>query len=170
MKPDKPVHDEELDQELMQLFDATADKPSGPTLTKLNARAADIPARVKRRPRWRSLLFWAPGMAAAVAALVLVLSPSLKRSRPEPLASGPKHPALSAPAPQKIARIQKAPATTTAAEATLDPDTADLGAAFDDSDSTATAAISLDPLYGPSQDDDLDAWLYATDTVLKSGG
>jgi len=168
MKPDRPVHDEE--RELMQLFDATADKPSGPTLTKLSARAADVPARVKRRPRWRSLLFWAPGMAAAVAALVFVLSPSLKHSRAGAVASSPTHPALVARVPEKLAKVPAAPATPAAPVATEGSDSADLAAAFDDSDATATAAISLDPLYGPSQDDDLDAWLYATNSVLKTGG
>ncbi len=164
MKPDKPVHDEKLDQELLQLFDGTADKPSGPTLTKLAARAADIPARVKRRPRWRSLLFWAPGMAAAFAALVLVLSPSVHRSEPPALAPSAVH------APQKVAKaLAPKPAPAAPTDAT-DSDAPDLAAAFDDGDPTATAAISLDPLYGPSQGDDLDAWLYATSAVLKNGG
>ncbi len=167
MKADKPVHDAELDQELSQLFDATADQPSGPTLTKLSARATDIPAHVKRRPRWRSLLFWAPGMAAAVAALVLVLSPSLRHSGLAPSAT---HAALSAPVPEKIAKATKAPAPAPTPAATEDPDTSDLAAVFDDSDSATTAALSLDPLYGPSQDDNLDAWLYATSAVLKTGG
>lgn len=167
MKPDKPVHDEKLDQELLQLFDSTADKPSGPTLTKLSARAADIPARVKRRPRWRSLLFWAPGAAAAVAALVLVLSPSLRHSQPRALA--PSAPALSARAPEKLAKAPAPKPAPAPPAPTVSPDETGL-AAFDDGDPTATADISLDPLYGPSQSDDLDAWLYATGAVLKNGG
>jgi hypothetical protein len=109
-------------------------------------------------------------MAAAVAALVFVLSPSLKHPRAGAVASGATHPALVAHVPEKVAKTPTAPATPAAPAATGDSDTADLAAAFDDSDATATAAISLDPLYGPSQDDDLDAWLYATDSVLKSGG
>lgn len=168
MKPDKPVQSDKLDQELSELFDRTAEKPSGPTLTKLSARAADIPARVKRRPRWRSLLFWAPGTAAAIAALVLVLSPSFRHSRSQALA--PSAPALSAPAPEKTAKAPAPKPAPTAAATTANSDATDLAAAFDDSDPTATADISLDPLYGPSQDDNLDAWLYATGAVLKNGG
>ncbi len=60
--------DHERDErELKALFDATADEPSGAQLTKLRARAADVPAR-GRRPRW---LAWAPVFAVAAGALAV---------------------------------------------------------------------------------------------------
>ncbi len=168
MKPHRHLdHHDKLETGLARLFDATAGEPSGPTLTKLSARAADIPARVKRRPRWRSLLFWTPGMAAAVAALVLVMSPSPRhvRQSPTPATSTPP-PALAVHTPRKSGAPPAAPAAAPKVE---DPDIAELAAGFDDDDPTATTAIGLDPLYGPSQNDDLDAWLYAAHTVLQNG-
>lgn len=74
MKPDYERSDastelERADEErLKQLFESTAAEPDGPTLTKLAARALDIPEREQRLPRWLPHWAWSPTIASLVVA------------------------------------------------------------------------------------------------------
>lgn len=153
------------EQALLALFDETADAASGPVLTKLGARAADVPLAARRR--WRAFWFVAPGLAAGLAALLITLGPSLRR---------PSAPASSATMtesarPGAAASAQApSPATPSRTPSVAPEPGAELGslADLDDESSDATGAgLSFAPLYAPEPDKDVDAWLYATQTVLQ---
>ena len=69
---------DEADDEarLKQLFDASATELSGPTLTKLRARAREVPERTTRAPRWLPRWAWSPlltGFAVGVGALAVAI-------------------------------------------------------------------------------------------------
>ncbi len=87
----------EHDDDLRALFDATAEEASGPVLTKLQARAREIPAA--RRPWWSKLAL--PGFAllagAAATALLLRASPQAPLPEPSPVAIAVVTPQASAP-------------------------------------------------------------------------
>lgn len=152
--------DDRDERELKALFDATADAPSGAQLTKLRARAADVPAR-GRRPRW---LAWAPAFAVAAGALaVFVLRGKVEEA---PIAGSAT---TRAPAPTLVA---SAPATAPSAPiaegppepADDDGTVADLG--------YSDEGLGIDELSGPLDDADeaeLDGWLVATGSFLEDG-
>lgn len=147
--------EEEFD-DLQALFDATAEEASGPTLTKLRARAAEVPERARRRPWWRTFGLAAPAAAAAaVGALAVMTLPGT----PQPLAS------FQAPSvPELVSTANAAPAAEPAQAA--DDEAALTALAFDESPS----GFALDPMYAPTSDAELDAWLDATEGLLDEGG
>ena len=72
---------------LRALFDRTADDASGPTLTRLSARAREVPSQGRRS--WLSQL-WAPALAVAAGAFAVVLATGQFASlKPTPVASTP---------------------------------------------------------------------------------
>ncbi|HWZ90782.1 MAG TPA: hypothetical protein VNW92_18100 [Polyangiaceae bacterium] len=155
--------DEEREHEdLQRLFDATAEEPSGPTLTKLAARAADVPAR--RKSRFLSRWAWGPAFAGAALALggLFALRAATHRLPPqrEPeLCSATAAPneavaVASGSAHEMHAGAPRAPLADEANDNTELLGDADEGARFDVS--------------GPQTDRDLDAWLAATKEL--SGG
>ncbi|HMR76546.1 MAG TPA: hypothetical protein PKD61_15595 [Polyangiaceae bacterium] len=87
----------EHDDDLRALFDATAEEASGPILTKLQARAREIPTA--RRPWWSKLAL--PGFAllagAAATALLLRAGPQAPLPEPSPVAIAVATPQASAP-------------------------------------------------------------------------
>jgi hypothetical protein len=87
----------EPDDDLRVLFDATADEANGPVLTKLKARARDIPT-LARRPWWSKLAL--PGFTllagAAATALVLRAGPEAPIAEPAPVATATLTPEASA--------------------------------------------------------------------------
>ena len=138
---------------LRALFDRTADDASGPTLTRLSARAREVPSQGRRS--WLSQL-WAPALAVAAGAFAVVLATGQFASlKPTPVASTP---ASASPSEAPVAR--PAPERSEAAVAGVD----DFG--FGES---ANDGI-LSPLDGPTSDDDVDAWLAATESVLGESG
>ena len=87
-----PLHepDEPGEEELRRLFDATADQASGPTLTKLAARAGEVPEHAQRVPRWLPRWAWSPTLAGlAVAAGVLLVVVASRFGGPERPANSP---------------------------------------------------------------------------------
>lgn len=167
--------DRDQDFELQQLFDRTAGEASGPTLTKLGARAADVPrlARKSRSlPRWR----WAPLFGAAACA-VLALALVTRRTHPSGQAelastgvtptprAATAAPGMIPPNPEVGMAVASASSTelggaaphTNAGE---EGDNLDL---LGDADEGARFEVS-----GPQSDRDLDAWLAATKEL--SGG
>ncbi|MEB2310853.1 MAG: hypothetical protein OZ921_21510 [Sorangiineae bacterium] len=150
---------------LQALFDATADEPTGLGLTRLRARAAEIPARAKR-PVWRSLWVWLPGVAVGAGALALSVGTTTGE-----VGSGslpPRPSALVVASPSGGARVVSAPAP--AAESAQDD--AELesldGTGADGLGSSSELGVAV--LGGAPSDADLDAWLYATAELLDNGG
>lgn len=160
-----------------ELFDASAEEPSGPVLTKLTARAGEIPTLPRRLPSWFPRWAWAPGaagLAAAAGALAVtfaswfgeptdelgaatatpavapavVLPPIAKVQQPQSK-DGPVEPRQGATAAPDLEERQPVPEPQTA-ELTSEP-------AFDS---------DLDALDGPPPNADLDAWLHATSELL----
>ena len=155
-------HDEEREHEdLQRLFDETASDAPGPTLTKLLARAADIPGQAARKSRFLPRWAWGPVFAAAAATLGGLLA--LRGVPPKPAPQRGSEPssapavsvAVASASPREINAA--APRTTPGDEPSDGPELlgdADEGARFDVS--------------GPEADRDLDAWLAATKDL--SGG
>jgi hypothetical protein len=153
--------------DLKALFDATAETPDGMQLTKLRARAADVPA-LKRRPRW---LVWAPFLAVAAGALAVVM---LRGSPKEVetargIASAPV--TLVAPGPATVARAPAPPPSNAPLPSDeTGPPTDENGAVADLSD--PDDGFAMDDLSGPldeANDEELDGWLAATDSFLEDG-
>src|SRR5262245_9096852 len=128
MSAEDPERDE---RELRALFDRTAERLDGPGLTKLRARAGDVPSSTRRRPWW---LVFAPIMAIAAGALIVVLFRSKLHSGGEPMAQSGERavPSLSAVA---LASKQPAPPSSTEVpdsnDDEADLEVADLGVAGD---------------------------------------
>jgi hypothetical protein len=174
MKPEVDDRDEAV---VRELFDASAEEPSGPALTKLAARAAEIPTLPRRLPSWFPRWAWAPsaaGLAAAAGALAVTFA-SWFGEPPDDRGAATETPAI-APAVvlPPIAKVkqpqskdgpleprQGATAAPDPEERQLvtEPQTAELASepAFDS---------ELDALDGPPPDADLDAWLHATSELL----
>jgi hypothetical protein len=144
----KPDHDDEA--RLRALFDRTAEELPGPVLTRLTARAADVPAQARRAGWWSSLrlLLPAAAVAAGVLAVFIVSGPDSK----EPVARTAEAPALIAPQEVEEPKI---------------PASEELTAAFDLGDEPGD--LALDPIHGPSSDDEIDAWLQATAMLVDEG-
>jgi hypothetical protein len=147
-------------EQLRRLFAETAQEASGPTLTKLAARAADIPSAARKSrflPRWA----WGPVFAGAAVALGGLLT--LRGATRAPIQHSPE---LGSAAPA----VNKAVAVASARElgaALPRPAVADESAdnleLLGDADEGARFDVS-----GPQSDRDLDAWLAATKEL--SGG
>ena len=154
---------DEEDQEhehVRQLFADTAQEASGPTLTKLAARAADIPSTTQKSrilPRWA----WGPVFAGAAVALGGLLT-----LRAATRAPTPHSPALASAARADKRAVAMASARELSA-ASPRPAVADESAdnleLLGDADEGARFDVS-----GPQSDRDLDAWLAATKEL--SGG
>jgi len=151
-------HDDEH-QDLQRLFDETADRPSGPTLTKLAARAVDAPLRAGRVPRYLPRWAFSPAFAgvalAVAAALALVLalpeSPPPERS----VASVAVAPAsVSAVVPPANSRAPSSAVPVVADNTDAD---SDLGLGLYDTSEGSSFNVT-----GPESDQDLDAWLAAS--------
>lgn len=154
------TEDDHDEARLAALFNRTAELPSGPTLTKLSARAADIPARARRRPWWRSFGFLAPASAALAGVLAVLALPDLREPAPvEPVAR--TAPTIVAPEPSS--------ARPTVAESVDEYGGEEWVAELGFADETPPG-FALDPMYAPTSDAELDAWLHATETLLDEGG
>lgn len=158
-----PDHDPE-EADLRALFDGTADELGGPGLTKLRARAADIPAQ--RRPIWWRVL--APGFALALGAIVVFGVRAMNR---------PEAPTLAVTRPLPTVVAAPTPSATSPAEELEEEeedDDSDPLALNDDDDSDeiyfADGSEDLLAFGVPSSDAELDAWLEATDDLLGEGG
>jgi len=153
-------HDE---ARLQALFDETASEPDRMQLTKLRARAMDVPTARKRRPIWGWL---APALALAAGGLLVVWAQhgpidttSVAQS------AGPVVHENTAPDPVALETARPDP-TRTAPPAAEDPELLDdldaplagIGLLGDDVDDTTG-----------SQDQDLDVWLSAADALSEDG-
>jgi hypothetical protein len=79
------------DRDLVELFERTAADPSTFELTRMTARARELPARLERVPRRLPRWSWAPAFAAvaALGALGITLSQALSPGAPSPSAGPP---------------------------------------------------------------------------------
>lgn len=162
----KPTHEHSDEKLLQALFEKTAEEPAGPTLTKLKARAADIPGRAARRPWWLSLRIFGPGTAVlAGAAAVLMATSWFDGSHPVPVGSHLAQPeagsTLASPPQPELAVTEPDDMPEDDLLAGLDP-----GWDLDENDGDELIA----PLDGPSSDDELDDWLSATAALLGEDG
>ena len=154
---------EEEDQgheELRRLFDDTAEQASGPTLTKLAARAADIPSTARRSgflPRWA----WGPLFAAAAATLGGLLT--LRGATRTPARSGPELGSAAPAVSRAVAMTSTRELNAASPRPTVAEEPADNLELLGDADEGARFEVS-----GPQSDRDLDAWLAATKEL--SGG
>jgi hypothetical protein len=173
----KSEADDNDETSVRQLFDASAEEPSGPILTKLAARAGEIPSARRRAPSWFPRWAWAPsaaGLAAAAGALAVTLaswfggpSDEVGPANPTPAMA----PAVAlAPVPTRVQPESKDGPIEPRQAATAAPDKSAraLGSEPQTAGLPAESALDseLDALYGPPPDADLDAWLHATSELL----
>ncbi len=125
------------DDDLKKLFERTSREPSPFELTRMAARARELPSRLERVPRRLPRWTWAPAFAAIAAlgalGVTLTHTPS-PDERPSPDSEAPLP---SAPAPQSSgepsARAEVSPPNPTPAPDTDDDAELDaLGADIDD--------------------------------------
>jgi hypothetical protein len=179
-EPPDPLADE---QRLRAIFDASIEPAPGPTLTKLLARAADVPERARRTPLWLPRWAWKPTAAGLVVAggalsAAFIGGVPFGRIEPAPAASaGPGGARTGSDVPEMAAAVAPdVDATAPAAppsDLEMDMDIGGLAGADVDWDieaRTDEADDALDALYGPPADANLDAWLYATHAMLEGGG
>jgi hypothetical protein len=162
---------------LQRLFDASAAELSGPMLTKLRARAREVPERTPRAPRWLPRWMWSPLLAGfavgagalAVAIGVWVRSPdtTAPAQSADPVDFASQH-GKTATAPASVASTNRpAPSADDALDALFLDDSIELAADFDlDVDEPY---LDFDPLDEPAADD-LDAWWLATEDLVEGGG
>jgi len=158
-----PQDEDPAHAELGRLFDATAREASGPTLTKLGARARDIPQQATRKsgllPRWA----WGPvfGVFTLAAGALLALRgahpPAKSAERAAAAQSAATPPWAVATGSNAAEVVTRAPEPAPGEELS---DNAELSGDLDDG---AHFDVS-----GPQSDRDLDAWLAATKDL--SGG
>jgi len=149
------------DQVLQALFDRTAEQPTGVQLTKLAARAAEVPDRPRSHAWWPAWVV-APALAAAAAVAMVVVWPPGERDKLEavPSAHAVARRATPGPSPSGAAK---------------DGDLTSYEVLFPEAPTAMVEVESddFDPLGGvldaPDDDDDLDAWLAAADEILGDG-
>ena len=168
--------DTENEAQLRQLFDASAAELSGPALTKLRARAREVPERAPRAPRWLPRWAWSPvlaGLAVGVGALGVAIGVWVRGPEGVSPAPGPGPEALVSQA------SEPRPAAAPLASSIAAPETDDLleddpfleeNAELADFDLDVDQSyVDFDPLDDPA-DDDLDAWWEATRDMVEGGG
>jgi hypothetical protein len=150
---------------LQALFDETASEPDRMLLTKLRARAIDVPAARKRRPFWAWL---APALALAAGALLVVAAQ--RGGRPDARVAETSAPVLHENTPAPAVALTTARPDATQASPTkpeledpesfedLDAPLAGIGLLGDDFDDPASA-----------QEQELDVWLSAADALSEDG-
>lgn len=151
----------DLDEARLQsLFDRTADVATGPTLTKLSARAADIPARTRRRPWWMSLRLALPASAALAGVLAVLMLPDASGEvtpPPAPIAAAKPVPSVVEP---------RVPLQAPSVDPDSEPETELDALAFDD-----PAGSALDfGIDDAESDAELESWLLATADLVDEGG
>jgi hypothetical protein len=153
-------------EDLQRLFDGTAEEPSGPTLTKLAARAADVPGRARRKSRFLPRWAWGPAFAGAALALGGLFA-LRAATHPLPPQRGPELcSATAAPSEAVAVAVASGSAHEAHAGAPHPPaadEANDNSELLGDADEGARFDVS-----GPQTDRDLDAWLAATKEL--SGG
>jgi len=166
--------DRDRDEErLQELFDRTGAEPDGVQLTKLKARAVDVPARARTRP-WAWI--GAPLAAALALALVVFIVRARDSRAPEATAlSG--GPTLHEQVPASATPLASA-APSLAAEPSEQDELSDdtLGDLDSDLDAPVAGLSSLAddpedwlaPLDSPA-DEEVDVWLSAAGAFLEDG-
>jgi hypothetical protein len=178
MTSDRDSRDDiENEAVLKRLFDASATELSGPSLTKLRARAREVPERAPRAPRWLPRWAWSPllgGLAVGAGALAVAIGVGIRG--PESVSPG----AMAGPdalvSEQRAPRAADPPMASSSAAPEADDfldedpfleESAELAADFDlDVDQSY---LDFDPIDDPA-DDDLDAWWEATADMVEGGG
>lgn len=147
--------DDELERDLRALFDATAEPLAGPSLTRVSARAAEVPGRA--RAGWRRFAWsFLPAACVAAGALVAVM---LGRAAPDPpTASG---------GPTVLGSVSGAGAVAPASPAVVPLVEGPPEVAFEEAWSDEDDGFGAAP---PSEDQELEAWALAAESLLGGGG
>ena len=162
------LHDDDGDERpLRAVFDASAEDASGALLTRMRARAADVPAHVRRRPRFVPRWAWAPAFAGVGVAAITALAAAFSLNW-----GNTGDPAEAPPAAVKavLPQAEAAPLPPAPSADGLDDDDLDYASGEDWEAEARLGELELDPLDGLAADDDLDAWLFATDELTRGGG
>ena len=167
--------DRDRDEERLQrLFDRTSAEPDGVQLTKLKARAVDVPARARTRPWGR---IWAPLAAALALALVIFVVRSRESRAPEATALS-ADPTLHEQVPASATPLASAAPSWVAEPSERDELSDDSLGDFDSDLDAPVAGLSsladdtedwLAPLDAPA-DEEGDVWLSAAGAFLEDGG
>lgn len=156
-----PDHERD-ERDLAALFDATAEEADRAQLTKLGARAADVPARA-RRPGWYR---WVPVFAVAAGALAVFVA----RGGPKQAEMADRSATPTAAPPSALALAPSSAPSLAPRPAEEPPEAEENGAVADLG--YGDEGFGLDELSGPLEDEDeadLDKWLAATDSFLEDG-
>ncbi len=157
------------EEQLKELFDASAAQASGPMLTKLRARAAEVPSRSPRAPRWLPRWAWSPllaGLAVGVGALGVTIGVWL--NRPDVIAPGPGPEARVLAEPQAPSALA-ASSSRAARGAGVEDEPLEEGAELAEFDFGDDSYLDVDALYDPSEEE-LDEWWEATADLVEGGG
>jgi hypothetical protein len=158
------THPDSDETGLKALFDRTAEEAGGPTLTKLRARAEDVPGLArKRRPAWLGWLAPVSALAIGAAAVTLAVRPAESPLREHtPSASVTPRTQHTAPTP--------APVASASASSPIELEE-------DGWESELTATSLAEPVEGLvpvafdlPEEAEIDAWLAATDQLLGEDG
>ncbi len=144
--------------QLRQLFDRTALEASGATLTKLKARAADVPEAAPSRA-WRRWLLPALAFAGGAALTAVILRTP---DAAEPVATATPGQVVAA-----VEASTSTPLEEVVANTEFDDDLNGLAHLTGDVDSDVAMWADLAPA---SDDADLELWLSATESFLEEGG
>lgn len=147
--------------DLHAMFDATAEEPSDLQVTRMAARATDIPGR--RRSRWRWVA-WFGLPATALAAFVVIAGSNGQAVAPAASV------ALSGGEPGIAALSPSSPAVgeDEGVELALADD--ELLGWDDEGEELFGSDMGFSMLQGPASEDDLDAWIEVADALLAEGG
>jgi hypothetical protein len=153
MKPD-----DARESELRQLFDRTADELSAAQLTKLAARALDVPQRRAGLARWLEPRVLAPALAAALATGAALFVFSGSHSEPDfrdHQAGPPSASPLQRPSDRMVVPLNDARAAARLVGLDVEP--------------TWEPDDEFESLFGPPAEANLDAWLLATNELMQEG-
>jgi hypothetical protein len=131
------------DSDIKRLFERTAREPSSFELTRMAARARELPARLERVPRRLPRWTWAPAFAAfaALGALGVTLTQTLLRvGRPESPPSEAPLPSSPAPATPSAPSVRAELSSTASAAPGATPED----------------AVELETLFNTEDDDPFD--------------
>ncbi len=164
------------------LFDQTAEAPSGPELTRLAARAEDIPAGAGKRSAWKWWLPLGVSAMAAATALGFWLIESKREGRgadvavavravpPRVMAESVEGglalmPSLAEPSTlaEEGTEEEESVADVNLESSDAEPGVLAVSEFFEDTD--GLRAFNAEDLFGPALDSDVDVWMLATNDL-----
>lgn len=169
--------------ELDHLFERTSGSAQGIELTRMSARAQDIPGKASR---WAGLKLWLPLGLAALGAASAAWVFGGSNPGPPALSEATGRVAVTGARDQDSPRGMRGPATEEGWLSETEDESEGLGgeaslnaAALDPNfllaeglgeESEMQSAFEAEDLFGPTADADVELWLLATNDLLGGGG